>query len=238
MGSAEQGKQGNSRMPDSARPARRVTIPEIRPGQFKDRYKVPKEFVPNGAITPGRHRLLEVFRGLERTVPFAKYPGDDARTLSIARQTWAEVMPGPGYMYVAPPRTPPEIRAAGFRMVETTDDVIVVGQSHLANSPRMDVYLDIIHEFLHVLQRKQGRVIWPPASLAYVDRPTEIEAYSFSVAEARRLAVPDSYLRKYLLAPWASKTENLRLLRNVGVTVPTPVQRAKLVKPVGIEARV
>jgi hypothetical protein len=207
-------------VPESERPARRVRIPEIRPGQFKESYRVPREFSPRGDAAAGRHRLLEVFRGLERTVPFRKYPGDDARILAAARATWAQIMPGPGYMYVAPPRTPPEIRAAGFRMVETTDDVIVVGQSHLRNSPRMDVYLDILHEFLHILQRRQGRVIWPRASLAYVDRPTEIEAYAFSVAEARRLGVPDAYLRRYLQAPWASRADNRRLLRNVGVSVP------------------
>jgi hypothetical protein len=200
-------------------PARRVRIPEVRPGRIKDRYRVPKEFSPRADSAPGRHPLLEVFRGLEDTVPFRKYPGDDAKILSAAHETSVELTPGPGYMYVAPPRTPPEILAAGFRMVETKDDVIVVGRSHLQNSPRMDVYLDIIHEFLHILQRRQGRVIWPRASLAYVDRPTEIEAYSFSVAEARRLGVPDSYLRKYLHAPWASRSDNLRLLRNVGVSV-------------------
>jgi hypothetical protein len=207
-------------MPDSQLPARRVRIPEIRPGQLRERYKVPREFAPRRDSSPGRHRLLEVFRGLEKTTPFWKYPGDDAKILAAARGTWAQVTPGPGYMYVAPPRTPPEIRAAGFRMVETQEDVIVVGLSHLRNSPRMDVYLDIIHEFLHILQRRQGRVIWPSARLSYVDRPTEIEAYSFSVAEARRLGVPDSYLRTYLRAPWASRSENLRLLRNVGVSPP------------------
>ena len=195
-------------------------MPEIRPGRSKERYPAPKGFVPWHDATPGRDPLLELFGGLEETVPFRKYPGDDSAILAAAKATWAEVTPGPGYMYVAPPRTPPEIRAAGFRMVETTDDVIVVAQSHLRNSPRMEVYLDIIHEFLHILQRRQGRVIWPRASLAYVDRPTEIEAYAFSIAEARRLGVPDSYLRRYLHVPWATHSENLRLLRNVGVSVP------------------
>jgi hypothetical protein len=211
-------------MPERELPARRVRIPEIRAGRSKDRYPTPKGFRPEAAAAAGRHPLLEVFRGLEGTVPFRKYPGDDRAILSAARQTSVQVEPGPGYMYVAPPRTPPEILAAGFRMVETTDDMIVVGQSHLRNSPRMDVYLDIIHEFLHILQRRQGRVIWPRASLAYVDRPTEIEAYSFSVAEARRLGVPDPYLRKYLHAPWASRSDNLRLLRHVGVSLP-PARR-------------
>ena len=121
-------------------------------------------------------------------------------------------------MYVAPPKTPPEILAVGFRMVETPRDVIVVSRAHLANSPRMDVYLDVIHEFLHILQRKQGRDIWPHRSIPYANRPTEIEAYAFSVAEARRLGVPDSYLRQYLHVTWIRKAEYLRLLRNVGVT--------------------
>jgi hypothetical protein len=207
-------------MPDSDRPARRPRIAEIRPGQFEDRYPVPKAFDPRKELPPGRYPLFEVFPGLKDTVPFHKYPGDDARILAIARNTSAEIVAGPGYMYVAPPRTPTEIRAAGFRMVETTEDVIVVGQSHLRNSPRMDVYLDIIHEFLHILQRKQGRVIWPRGRIPYVDRPTEIEAYSFGVAEARRLNVPDTYLRDYLRVPWMTRAENLRLLRAVGVSAP------------------
>ncbi len=181
-------------------------------------YPVPRLFRPARRTPPGRFPLLKVFVGLERTVPFRKYPGDDRRILEIAERTWAHISDGPGWMYVAPPKTPPEILAVGFRMVETPRDVIVVSRAHLANSPRMDVYLDVIHEFLHILQRKQGRDIWPHRSIPYADRPTEIEAYAFSVAEARRLGVPDSYLRQYLHVTWIRKAEYLRLLRNVGVT--------------------
>ena len=136
----------------------------------------------------------------------------------MARQTWANVVDGPGWMYVAPRRTPPEVLAAGFRMVESVDDEIVVARGHLVNSPTMDVYLDVIHEFLHILQRKQGRELWLGSKFAYVDRPTEVEAYAFSVAEARRLGIPDSYLRKYLEVTWVKKSEYLRLLRHVGVS--------------------
>lgn len=161
--------------------------------------------------------MLEVFRGLERTVPFQKYPGDDRETMRIARGTWAEVSDGPGWMYVAPRKTPPEVRAGGFKMVETRDDVIVVSRSHLVKSPSMDVYLDIIHEFMHILQRKHGRELWPGLKVPYVDRHTEVEAYAFSVLEARRLGVPDHYLREYLNVPWVRRSEYRRLLRNVGV---------------------
>ncbi len=194
----------------------RIRLPEIAPGRLNV-YRVPAPFRAEVATPAGRHPLLEVFRGLEKTVPFRKYPGDDAAILEIARGTWAEVVDGPGWMYVAPQRTPPEVRAAGFRMVESRDDVIVVARSHLANSPSMDVYLDIIHEFLHILQRRQGRELWAGRKVSYADRPTEVEAYAFSVAEARRLGVPDRYLREYLNVTWITRPEYRRLLRNVGV---------------------
>ncbi len=195
----------------------RITLPQVRAGTAREVHPVPSVFRPVKSTPPGRFPLLKVFVGLEKTVPFRKYPGDDTRTLKIAEKSWAEVSDGPGWMYVAPPKTPPEIREVGFRMVETSEDVVVVSRSHLTNSPRMDVYLDVIHEFLHILQRKQGREIWPRRRIPYVDRHTEIEAYSFSVAEARRLRVPDSYLREYLHVPWLRRAEYLRLLRNVGV---------------------
>ena len=51
-----------------------------------------------------------------------------------------------------------------------------------------------------------------------MDRPTEVEAYAFSVAEARRLGVPDSYLREDLSVAWVGKADSLRLLRHLGVT--------------------
>jgi hypothetical protein len=198
----------------------RVTAPDERRRGRKDRFPVPREFAPDRSRAAGRYPLLEVFRGLERTVPFQKYPGDDREVRRIARETWTYLSDGPGWMYVAPRRTPPEVRAAGFRMVETSDDAIVVARNHLKNSPALYVYLDLLHEFLHILQRHQGRELWP-ARLPYADRPTEVEAYSFSVVEARRLGVPDSYLRKYLHVPWIGRREFRHLLENVGVGAPT-----------------
>ena len=179
---------------------------------------MPRPYRALRGTPPGPHPLLSVFQGLERTVPFRKYPGDDREILRIARHTTAQVVDGPGWMYVAPRKTPPEVRRGGFRMFESNEDVIVVARSHLAHSPSMEVYLDIIHEFLHILQRRQGRELWPGPTMPYVDRPTEVEAYAFSVAEARRLGVPDRFLRKYLHVTWIKRSEYLRLLRNVGVS--------------------
>ena len=196
---------------------RRAVIRAVTARKPRKAYPVPRVFRPDKSTPPGRFPLLRVFVGLEKTVPFRKYAGDDRVILDIARKTWAHITDGPGWMYVAPTKTPPEVRAGGFRMVESTDDVIVVARSHLVDSPDMDLYLDIIHEFLHLLQRKQGRELWN-RRIPYVDRPTEVEAYAFSVAEARRLGVPDRYLRKYLHVPWVSRRDFLRLLDNLGVS--------------------
>ena len=205
-------------MSAAIRKVRRPVIPAVPNRKAREIYPAPLEFRPVRDTPPGRYPLLEVFDGLEQTVPFRKYPGDDRAILEIARKTWANVIDGPGWMYVAPVKTPPEVRAGGFRMVESTDDEIVVARSYLANGPSMDVYLDVIHEFLHILQRKQGRELWLGVKVPYVDRPTEVEAYTFSVAEARRLGVADTYLRRYLVVPWVSKVDSQRLLRHLGVT--------------------
>ena len=181
---------------------------------------IPTIFQPDRIRPAGRYPLLEVFRGFAETPPFRKYPGDDVAIRRQAEATWATVSDGPGWMYVAPRKTPPEVRRAGFRMVESPHDEIVVARDYLVRGPALSVYLDIIHEFLHILQRKQGRELWPGLKVPYVDRHTEIEAYAFSIAEARRLGVPDTYLRRYLKVSWISRTDYLRLLKNLGVSPP------------------
>ena len=187
--------------------------------------RVPKVFRPERGKPPGRYALLEVFPGFTKTPPFRKYPGDDKAIRRCASATWIVVNNGPGWMYVAPRKTPPEVRRAGFRMIESPHDEIVVSRDYLARGSLLSLYLDLIHEFLHILQRKQGRELWPGLKVPYVDRHTEIEAYAFSIAEARRLGVPDTFLRRYLKVLWITRTDYLKLLRNVGVGLPAGVKR-------------
>lgn len=189
-------------------------------------YPVPEEVSIERATRPGRYPFLEVFRGLERSPAFGQYPGGSFSALKVAAETWAHVVDDFGWMYVAPRETPEEVRAAGFEMVTSEEDEIVVSLKHLTRSPEMYVYLDALHEFLHILQRRSGRDLWPGPKVPYVDRSTEREAYAFSVAEARRLGVPDDYLREYVEVEWVSDRDNLRLLRALGLVRPTPQSRA------------
>ncbi len=208
--------------PETVMPPRnraRVPSDPAPPRPPKERYPVPREFRPDRGRAAGRYPLLDLFPGFERTPPFRKYPGDDREIVRIARGARVFLNDGPGYMYVAPRRTPPEVRAAGFRMEETDGDAIVVARRHLAKSPLLDVYLDLVHEFLHLLQRHQGRDLWP-RRLPYADRPTEVEAYAYSIAEARRLGVPDPYLRRYLVVPWLGRRDFQHLVENLGLGTP------------------
>ena len=183
-------------------------------------FPVPREFRPDRTKPAGRYPLLEVFRGLTETPAFRRYPGSLATHRTIARRSWVRLYEGRGFMYLAPREVPAEIRAAGFDMVTSPDEEIVVSRQYLAKGRLLDLYLDAIHEFLHILQRRSGRDLWPGIEVPYVDRSTEIEGYAFSIAEARRLGVPDSYLRRYLNVFWVTRTEYRRLLRHLGVRPP------------------
>jgi len=184
------------------------------------RYPVPAPFRPDRTVAAGKYRLLDVFPGLTEVPPFRRYPGREATNRAIARSSFARINDGRGFMYLAPREVPAEIRAAGFEMITSPDEEIVVSRQYLQKGAGLDLYLDLLHEFLHILQRKDGRELWPGLTVPYVDRPTEIEGYAFSVAEARRLGVPDSYLRKYLEVFWVTRAEYRRLLRHLDVPPP------------------
>jgi hypothetical protein len=191
-------------------------------------YKLPERKTPPGLpeppppfritrdLTPGNYPLTVVFPGFIEAVPFAKYPGPADRVRSIAEGTSIQIVPDDMWMYVAPFEPPWFAKEAGWNPHVSRTNCIVVGRKHLAESPAITLYMDIYHEFLHILQRADGRILWDE-KYDYVDSPTELEAYRFSIAEARRLGVPDSFLRQYLEVEWVSPKDHLRLLKNLGV---------------------
>jgi hypothetical protein len=167
-------------------------------------------------LRAGNYPLLEVFPGFAEVPPFADYPGTLRKRRSAVKGTTIQVVDERAWMYVAPYEAPPWAGKYGWKPFTSPADCIVVGKRHLSKSPSMIVYLDILHEFTHILQRRAGRELWN-IEQGYVDSPTEIEAYRFSIAEARRLGVSDSFLRNYLKVEWVSARDHQKLLKNVGV---------------------
>ncbi|MDE1814216.1 MAG: hypothetical protein KGH87_03795 [Thaumarchaeota archaeon] len=105
-----------------------------------------------------------------------------------------------------------------YMHVQNDDASIVIGRNHLKNSEKKILYLDIIHELVHVKQQRQGLDLYDK-SYSYVDRPTEIEAYEIAVEEARKLGMNDSEIFDYLHVEWISDDEHKRLASRVGVLV-------------------
>jgi hypothetical protein len=105
-----------------------------------------------------------------------------------------------------------------YMHVQNDDASIVIGRDHLKNSEKLILYLDIIHELVHVKQQRQGLDLYDK-TYAYVDRPTEIEAYGIAVEEARRLGMNDTEIFDYLHVEWISSEEHKRLASSVGVSI-------------------
>ncbi len=105
----------------------------------------------------------------------------------------------------------------GYMGVDDSDGHLLVNQSYLNSGDREDIYLDIIHELFHVKQWMEGRELFDP-KYDYVERPTEIEAYIYTVKEARRLGLSDKRICQYLKTEWMSDNDLKRLAKASGVT--------------------
>lgn len=167
----------------------------------------------------GRHPLLSVFPGLDALPAFLELGRRDPGGTEGLRLTEVEVVPQDVWMYVAP-SSPSELKREGWNPVYSGDkDVVVIGGSHLVESPGILLYLDVLHELCHVAQRHRGLKLWESGK-SYVDRPTEIEAYQFAIDEAHRLGATTPFLREYLRVEWVSEEDYQRLLERMGIGAP------------------
>lgn len=109
---------------------------------------------------------------------------------------------------------------SGYMYVDGDDGHIVISKSYLKNGNKTDIYLDLIHELCHVKQFKEGKELFDP-NYSYVDRPTEIEAYRYTVLEARRIGMTEKRICQYLQTEWISETEFRRLAKSVNINIQT-----------------
>ncbi|MGI0041478.1 MAG: hypothetical protein ACRD94_05885 [Nitrosopumilaceae archaeon] len=100
--------------------------------------------------------------------------------------------------------------------VKNDDASIVIGLDHLQKSDSKILYLDIVHELVHVKQQRSGLDLYDKL-YSYVDRPTEIEAYEIAVREAKRLGMDNKEILDYLHVEWMTPEEHKRLASHVGI---------------------
>ncbi|HTT35838.1 MAG TPA: hypothetical protein VMH78_08250 [Thermoplasmata archaeon] len=178
----------------------------------------PKAFRVARDLPLGRHPLLAAFPGLGELETAVRLAPDPAERVRLFDETCVEVIAEDAWMYIAPWEIPREARGRWKPVVTPRgSDCVVIGGSHLRESPALILFLDIFHELCHLLQRRGGRELWD-SHYSYVERPTEVEAYRFVVDEARRLGVGDPVLRDYLKVEWIDEADFHRLLGAVGVS--------------------
>jgi hypothetical protein len=93
---------------------------------------------------------------------------------------------------------------------------LVINSRYLNEGNKTDIYLDLIHELVHIRQRLEGKELFDD-NYNYVDRPTEIEAYTLTVKEARNLGLSDRRICEYLKTEWVTDDELRRLAKTLGV---------------------
>ena len=88
---------------------------------------------------------------------------------------------------------------------------------YLASADKRYLYLDVIHELVHVKQMKEGRELFDER-YRYLERPTEIAAYGVSIAEAKRIGMSGRELTDYLRVEWVTKREFARFIKKMGLS--------------------
>jgi len=143
------------------------------------------------------HPFTDYFHGFEKVEAVQRIFGD--KTSEVLNNLKVEFFGRKSYMGVS-----------------DDDGHLLVSAYYLNHGDLIDLYLDIIHELVHVRQFMEGKKLFDD-HYSYVDRPTEIEAYAAAVAEARRLGLSDERILQYLKTEWMSEEELEKLARTLNV---------------------
>lgn len=100
--------------------------------------------------------------------------------------------------------------------VNSSNGHLMINSKYLNKGDKIDIYLDVIHELVHVRQLKEGKELFD-SHYGYTERPTEIEAYAYAVKEARKLGLKDERICQYLKTEWMSDTALKQLAKTLGV---------------------
>ena len=114
----------------------------------------------------------------------------------------------------------------GYMGVSDEDGHLVVSAHYLRTGKPRDIYLDVVHELVHVKQFRDGRQLFPE-NFEYSTAPTEIEAYKVCIAEGRRLGMSDREVLEYLKVPWMDDGDWRRLAKNLGLKPPASKKKRR-----------
>jgi len=155
----------------------------------------------NRKISAGKHPLTKIFPGLDSDTGFRRLFANNGARQEVLAKCYIEAIPEDMYMYI-----------------DDSDGHIVAGLDYLKTGEPWVLYLDVIHELVHIRQWREGKQLWD-RRYSYVDRPTEVEAYEVAVKRAKALGIPERDIADYLRVEWVTKGEHERLCRRLGLRV-------------------
>jgi len=145
----------------------------------------------------GPFMFKDVFGGFEKVAAVKSIFGSDTNRVLSALQV--DVEDGRGYM-----------------RINAEKGSVIVNTKYLKEGDETHLYLDVVHELVHIRQHMEGKELWDKR-YAYVDRPTELEAYRVALGEARRIGLKERDIVEYLKVSWVTDEEFGRLLMTLGV---------------------
>jgi hypothetical protein len=145
----------------------------------------------------GSFRFTDLFTGFEGLEAVRTLFGD--RTEKILGDLRVDVQARPGYL----------------RVDDETGNIVISGE-YLRTGDERYLYLDVVHELVHIRQFIEGKELFD-MKYSYADRPTEIEAYRACVAEGKKIGMKNDEVVEYLRVEWITEEEFGRLLVSVGV---------------------
>ncbi len=104
----------------------------------------------------------------------------------------------------------------GYFWIDDDERALVCNLTYLKKGDKRHIYLDVIHELVHIKQHMNGRELFDMDD-GYVNTPTEIEAYKYAVKEAKRIGMTKKQIADYLKMEWLSDSDFKRLLKVTGV---------------------
>ena len=100
--------------------------------------------------------------------------------------------------------------------VDRDTGAICIGHRYLATAKVGFLYLDVVHVLVHVKQFLEGKELYDQ-TFEYVDRPTELEAYRYTIEEARRMGMREDQILQYLRLDSVDDSELGKLMEKIGV---------------------
>lgn len=145
------------------------------------------------------HRFVDYFIGFDKVETVRRIFGDE--TINVLNDLRVEFVSRIGYMGV-----------------NDVDGTIIISADYLKNGDLKDIYLDVIHELVHVKQFREGLRLFD-RRYEYTERATEIEAYRYAVEEAKNIGMTEAEIFEYLKTEWMSDENHKRLANTLKVEI-------------------